>query len=72
MQKRVIEFFKRNPEALGCHLVLQEVFAFGNRAGAEAYAKSKNGMVTSVSKKEYDEWVEKNKPKETPTTKDKK
>jgi hypothetical protein len=63
MNKRVIDFFKRNADAKGCHLVLREVFPYGEREAAGAYAKSKNAVVTSVSREEYDKWVKAQKGK---------
>ena len=62
MQEEVIKYFKRNAGATICHLVLGETFGEGERAIAGAYAKSKNGVVTTATREEYDAWVSKTSP----------
>jgi CO dehydrogenase/acetyl-CoA synthase epsilon subunit len=65
MQEEVIKYFKRNANATICHLVLGETFGEGEREAAGKYAKSKNGVVTTATREEYDAWVSKNVKSET-------
>lgn len=55
MNKHVIEFFKRNPEAAACHLVLDRCFSSAHRASS--FQKSIGARKVSVTtKQEFINW----------------
>lgn len=61
MKKHVIEFFKRNPNAVACHIVLDTCYASAKDASR---AKKHYGArkVTVVLRQEYDAWLQGQQP----------
>jgi hypothetical protein len=57
MNRHVIEFFKRNPDANACHLVLDKTY--NNAKAASSYRKAINAKKVSVTTKdEFLAWKE--------------
>lgn len=56
MNSNVVKFFKRNPDAPACHLVLTSCFKTAK--AASSYRKNINAKrVTVTLRSEYEEWM---------------
>lgn len=59
MNPNVVNFFKRNPEAKYCHLVLQSCFKTAH--AASSYQKNMGAKkVSVVSREDYETWAASN------------